>query len=119
MKSFRLFFETYQEETGSTFYNEGETYDINKIFRETENIPAETMKVSELDWIINDGDLSHDDVERVDAIDNLTTPILITKKDGKLLVVDGYHRLLKAKSEGWPNILVKWVPHAVMLKAVM
>jgi hypothetical protein len=42
---------TYQEEIASTFSDDGETYDLNKIFRLTQNTPIKTLKVSELDWI--------------------------------------------------------------------
>ena len=114
MKSFSLYlFELYQEEKGSTFSDEDKNYDINKIFKLTEHAPTTFEKISELDWIIDHKPLSHEDKERVNNAD-LSVPILITMKGTRVLVVDGYHRLLKAITEYHKVILAKWVTPKIM-----
>jgi len=117
MFSFRYFIiEVYQEEKGSTFSDENNEYDINKIFKLTEHINPIEENIKDLEWILDDKPLSKEDQKRRDDSD-LSIPILITMKGTKVLVVDGYHRLLKAIQEKHKTILSKWVSKDIMQKA--
>ncbi len=84
---------TYQEED-STFFHNGNTYDLNPLFTATARRRVQSFDVADLDWILEEEPSSEQ--ERVDRAD-LTCPILVTRCGDKLLTVDGCHRLTKAK----------------------
>lgn len=102
----------YQEEPGSTFTDDNHKYDLDKIFQYSENIPTESINIKSLDWILG-SKITPDDSARISAIHDLT-PILIMKKGSRMLVVDGFHRLLKAKRDGLQDILAKVIPQSIM-----
>jgi hypothetical protein len=83
--------ELYQEEK-STFKSDGQSYDLNKIFKITDNTKLEFIPLKKIVWLIPYLDLSPSRVEKVDV----SVPIVITEYKGKTLVIDGAHRLMKA-----------------------
>lgn len=82
----------YQEEHDSTFTHAGEEYDLNILLRLTSDSPIEEFLVSDLEWILEYSEPDSDRVTRA----NLSAPVLVTKWKGKLTVIDGLHRLVKA-----------------------
>ena len=82
----------YQEEK-STFQSNGKFYNLNFIWRNVYRDPILEIEIPRLSWVINPKDSV--DEKRVKEAD-IATPILVTKEDGRELVVDGLHRLIKA-----------------------
>jgi hypothetical protein len=113
MKSFAQYLREYQEEPGSTFTDSGKQYDLNPLFVDAEGIFTQAVPISKLEWILNGFIPTDEDKQRIAASDP-NIPLLVTNKGGRLLVVDGLHRLLKAKQEGRSTILVKIIPAEVM-----
>lgn len=85
----------YQEAPDSTFTHAGNEYDINKVFKLVHKEPVQKFYVSDLDWMLKFGS---PDPERVKQA-QLDAPILVTSWEGRLAVIDGFHRLAKAKNE--------------------
>lgn len=83
----------YQEEAGGTVTHDGSKYDLNKLFKLTDKQPKAYFKVKDLEWIIKE-----DEQDRIDDAD-LSSPILVTEWKNKWVVLDGFHRLLKAVNE--------------------
>jgi hypothetical protein len=82
-------FEFYQEEPGGAFTHDGVEYLLNPLFKFTENYPVVNLDVDKLSWIITDPD------EESDYAD-ISVPVIVTEWHNKLVVIDGYHRLLKS-----------------------
>ena len=116
MKSFKQYFiESYTEESDSTFQNGKDVYQLNKIFKLSEDIKPSTMPISNLSWILKYTDT---DPKRVKSAD-ITVPILVWKDKGQWITVDGAHRLKKAISENKDTILVKILDNTLMNEALM
>lgn len=94
---------TFYQEEDSYFQHEGKNYSLNDLFARTRLIPAKSMSVKNLEWIIPYG---NPDPERV-AKANTDIPIIIMRWNDKWVVVDGYHRLVKAKRYGHSRIKTK------------
>lgn len=82
----------YREEPGGEFESDGKLYDLNRIFEAVEHEPVQQIAVKELIWVLQYDSPDRRRVERAD----LSAPILVTRYQGKELVVDGLHRLAKA-----------------------
>lgn len=108
-----LLIELYQEHRGSTFTHDGHKYDLNKVLKAVEDTDIEKFKVSELKWVLKHTDVDED---RVDAADK-SKPILVTKWKGKLVAVDGAHRLTKAVRSGDNEIRGKLVTQKQLVNA--
>ena len=91
---------SYQEEPTSTYTHDGKTYNVNAMLRQAEGLPIEQLLVSDLAWI-----LPHTTVqpERV-TMANVSLPILATPWRGRLVVVDGAHRLARAVQLGMSTL---------------
>jgi hypothetical protein len=94
--------EFYQEEPGGTFTHAGTEYLLNPLLKFTETFPVINIPVSKLDWVITD---PTEESEYADT----SVPILVTQWEGKLVVIDGYHRLLKAHKHNIKTIPAKIV----------
>ena len=97
--------EPYYSEGGS-FTHDGDTYGLDKVFSDNKDTPEEDFDVEDLAWV-----LKHDtpDPERQAAAD-YTKPILVaSNKQGLATVVDGLHRLAKAREDGVKKIPGKFV----------
>ncbi len=101
----------YQESGEGTFTHNGQKYNLNKIFEIIHDKEITQVKVSDLKWILKytqtvDGNgnmqctsckhgLPNWHAQRVNDCD-VNTPIIIIKDNGKLVTLDGVHRLEKA-----------------------
>lgn len=90
-----LLCELYQEENSSVVEHNGKTYRVNDLLKSTENSKVTKYNVSELQWMLSYTKL---DKKRISKA-NLKYPILVTKLDDQLVVIDGAHRLSKAVDE--------------------
>ena len=93
----------YQEEAGGTFSSDGSTYDINKIFKITQKKEARETPVTDLEWILRFTPNKKSDRARTAKAD-LSAPIIVTRQKGRSVVVDGVHRLKKAKLQGLSSL---------------
>lgn len=98
--------EVYQEEE-STFTHDDVEYDLNKLFRLLDDAESYDVPVDALDWILDYdpavGDYDFDDrTEKADV----TVPIIVSwwfdssQDQHRLVVLDGIHRVQKAKRLG-------------------
>lgn len=87
------------------FQHNGNKYDINKIFKIVSKKPSRKYHTSDLKWILKHTRTYKNRVIKAD----LNVPIIVTKFQGKLLVVDGVHRLTKAIDENNKLILGKYI----------
>ncbi len=116
MLTFKQFIREYHEGKYSTFSSNGKSYQLDIIFDTTENIPVKPIEISKFNYLLND--VPKYDLKRakMDFI-NINIPILITKEENLLILVDGFHRLIKAHTENKKTILSKLVPKYIMDKA--
>lgn len=114
-------FELYQEEPGGTFTHDGEKYRLNYVLAKADSIDAEDMPVADLKWILGDGKDLDDGGTNYKRVKNADTsiPILITKWNGKYVVIDGIHRLAKAVGNELTTISCKLIPNSVLKKAII
>lgn len=93
------------QEYGSYVTHDGMQYDLNAMFRYISggNAILKIMKISDLDWILS---YSKPDKAREKKA-NPKYPIIVTKdtNEGKLVVLDGLHRLSKSKKLGGKYML--------------
>ena len=98
----------YQEGADSTFGSQGAVYSLDKLFRVADKLPTHQRRVDQYDWILDE--VGAIDPERVERSD-LSFPILVVPtrvgNTSKWVVVDGLHRLQKAKLRERRFILVK------------
>lgn len=106
----------YREEKGGTFESNGVKHDLNYIFAHTEHEPVEYIEVRKLVWVLDEN--SPYDPHRVKAAD-LTAPLLVVHWQGKELVVDGIHRLIKAVQEKVKTLPYRRVSDRVMRESVV
>ena len=92
----------YREESTSSFTHDGKTYNLNDALAIADKKPVKAVATKDLDWILEYSDKL--DPERVKNAD-ITKPLLITDYKDKLAVIDGIHRLQKAK-----NMRIKKIP---------
>jgi|SRR3989344_4640198 len=110
------------EEVGFDF-----DWDIKKVWKL--NYPVEEIDIKELEWhfeipfwntknsyydltpneVINNPIKFKDEYDRTMKAD-LSHPIDIMKNKGKLLILDGLHRLVKAKISGYKKVSVRKIP---------
>lgn len=99
--------EIYQEPGDSTFSVNDKTYDVNKMLVVAHTKKSQKFQIKDLDWVLDD-DVSPDndrDEDRIRRADPNIPIIVIPSASGdKLLVADGWHRLLKAKRSGATTI---------------
>lgn len=95
----------YKEGKDSTFTHDGNDYSVDEALAQVKGQKSTPTKVSNLDWILEHGT---PDQKRLDKAD-LKFPLLATSYQDKLAVVDGYHRLAKAKQEGIEELPVRFV----------
>jgi hypothetical protein len=101
-------------EKGSTFSHEGNTYDLNYLFTVSKNILPMDIDVNELKWVLRDSKPESD--ERVKKSD-IKVPLLVTKYKGKILVIDGLHRLAKALKLGKETLPCKFILPEILVGA--
>lgn len=102
--------EFYQEQKGSSFTHDDKEYDLNGLLVFSENLPDLTFSVDKLTWILEFDSASQDRVASAD----LNAPIMVTVWESKFTVIDGLHRLTKAKNEKQKFIIGKYIPVEVL-----
>ena len=99
--------EVYRE-YDSWFGHDGETYDLNRLFEIAHPLATEDVQIDKLLWCLDES-LDSARVKRADT----SVPIIITQlPTGQTLVVDGAHRVIKAKRQGGTTILAKSIPYS-------
>lgn len=106
-------FELYQERNGGSFTHDGHDYDLNRVLKAVEDDPVKHYNVSDLEWVLKYTKTDANRVKKADA----TTPILVTRRDGELVAIDGAHRLTKAVEDGIEKLPGKYVSADVLDKA--
>jgi len=100
-------------EAESTFTHEGNLFNQTAMYGETNALPEHEFKVADLKWILQYADT---DPERLLKADTLA-PILVTKDTkGRLVTIDGFHRLTKAVAEGLLTLPGKLIPHDMLMR---
>lgn len=94
------------QEHDSTFHSNGKNYDLNKVFAIAAEKQTIQIFLSTLESVLNiDADnLGFVDWQRV-ADTDLQYPIILSLADSGFVIVDGYHRFLKAVITGKDLIL--------------
>lgn len=98
----------YQEESDSTFSHNGRIYNLNRALAIVAHKPVQKVNIDLLDWVL---EYTHVDFDRVAAAD-ITAPILVASYQDKLAVVDGAHRLFKAKQQGTKILFCRKITEA-------
>jgi hypothetical protein len=96
MINFKKYLYEGKEQEGSTFTHNGNLYDLPKLIEIIKDNPIKEIKVSDLDWIFEFDNPLMDDPQRIKTAD-IKVPIIVIKFYSKLVVLDGLHRLAKAK----------------------
>lgn len=94
------------EKYTNTFTHAGKDYDLTPIQVKAKNLKSEPFKVSDLEWILP---FDKADEARVKSAD-ISNPIFVTKYKDVYAVIDGYHRLTKAKRNNLKEIPAKVIP---------
>lgn len=105
--------ELYQEHRGSSFTHDGNRYDLNKVLRLVAKEEIKRYAVSSLKWVLK---YTTVDPERVTKADT-KKPILVTRWKGRLVAIDGAHRLTKAVNMGLTDVPARYVTHEVLQTA--
>jgi len=121
MQLFELFDQStynisYQEEEPSTFTHNDQLYDLNKLFRLTDQYDTELVSVDKLLWIL-EWDFPQS-WERVDQAD-IAAPILVTISDGQYVILDGLHRLVKTLKYGLHQMPSKMVSEEILMQCLI
>ena len=98
----------YLEEPGSTFTHDKREYDLRAMLRRVGSKPTRNVKVRDLAWIMK---YATPFAKRVRAAD-IAAPIIVTRWKGKLVVLDGLHRLAKARNQGITVLPAKYASRA-------
>lgn len=100
--------EEYKEGKDSTVTHDGKEYSVDSLIHLTKDVKPEIVQVNDLKWILDGYKDTKSDKLRTRKVD-LLFPILVTKWKGKIVVIDGFHRLLKAISLGNTTMKAKFV----------
>ena len=92
----------YLEGPSSTFTHNKREYSVDKAIQEASDTKVRNTPIRKLDWIFRYAKPA----PRKKSFD-LTVPVLATPWRGKLVVVDGLHRLNEAKKRGLKTIPTK------------
>lgn len=112
MKTLKQIIELYSEPDRSTFTHDGSTYDLNGLLSYTLGMNRKMLPVASLKWILKWDRVGGARVRNAD----LTAPILVVDWKGKLVVVDGVHRLTKAVRSGVKELPSIFVSDSVLEK---
>lgn len=97
-KSFKEFLTKpgYSEGARSLICHNGIYYKLDRIFELSLDLPVTKMPLSNLQWLI---DANTADPERLKNA-NINVPIIVTPQGGQYVIIDGYHRVVKALQDG-------------------
>ena len=93
-----------------TFTHDDKVYDLTKLRILMRSEPTHIFKIKDLLWVL---DYDTPDEERVRNA-RLRWPLLVTKWNGKWVVLDGLHRLEKCRRKGIGVVPVKIVSSEIL-----
>lgn len=99
--------ETYQEGPNSTFTHLGNTYPLDPFLVAANDLPTEHVPMREVVWVLEHGTA---DPQRVAEADLKVPALAVEDPKWGLVVIDGFHRLTKAKRQGKSAFAIKRVP---------
>lgn len=102
-------------EINSAITHNNKLYDLNKILKIVENKQPKLFPISKLKWILKYTKVWKNRIKK----SSLNYPIIITKEDGKYIVIDGVHRLTKAINLNNRNIMCKYVSKKEIQSALL
>jgi hypothetical protein len=102
----------------NTFTHEDNDYDLTTLNNLVKSVAVKNTPVSDLTWIFKYDDPKKDHPERVKTAD-IKVPILVTKDQGQLVVLDGLHRLAKAVKEKIKELPSKMVTAEMLKKCLI
>jgi hypothetical protein len=95
----------YSEGPDSTFTHDGNKYSVDDAIAQSKLSKTVKVPVSELDWALEGAKVYPERLEQA----NIRQPVLITDWQGKKVVIDGTHRLYKAKSQSVEVLPTRYV----------
>lgn len=95
----------YKEGPDSTFTHLGKEYSVDDVISLAAGSKITKTPISEIDWALAGAKIDPSRLEKADV----TQPILLTNWGDKKVVIDGTHRLYKAKTQGLESISTKYV----------
>ncbi len=98
----------YQEESRSTFTHDGKRYSVNRVLESVGDGPIVQIPTSELSWILK---YATPQAGRVRSAD-IKAPVLVHNLKGRLVVVDGLHRLAYAVQNDIASLPARMVSDA-------
>lgn len=103
----------YSEGPMSLVTHNGILYKLDIIFHMSKDLPVTMVPLSELLWMLNSIEPGSDDEKRVKKVDK-KVPIIVTPQNGQYVIIDGYHRALKAQKDGDKDIPARIIFHDVL-----
>lgn len=98
----------------NTFTHDGVEYDLDIVRKEVKNLPRVLVKVSDMEWLLDECEWSSEDAKRHAY---LGRPVFVVMWQDKVCCVDGYHRLHRAARKGLERLPAIWVPDETMKRA--
>lgn len=98
----------YTEGPGSVFEQDGVKYSVDKMLAVVKDWPPSYYSISAFDWFATPTELSKLDPHRVQNA-SLDYPVIVAPYKGRFVVVDGMHRLAKAKLLKKQQIKAKFI----------
>lgn len=108
-------YELYREEDGPDdgAFHDGKLYSVNILVKLSDDLPTEDIPMSDLEWMLPCDGIDDDRLEKADP----SVPIIVTDWNGETVVLDGAHRLTKAKEQGLENLPAKRVTQEILAMA--
>lgn len=102
-----LYNKKYIEGKNSTTIHNGKVYLVDDIIKAAQDLKLTEVPIKDLEWFLEPPKwLSEDTKLRMNAV-TLDYPPIVTEVSEGLVSLDGYHRILKARSLGFEYIEVK------------
>lgn len=107
MKKFKDFIDT--------FTHNDHDYDLARLKVLARDISVKPIEVAKLVWIFQ----WDKPIENRILTANINQPILVTYDKGKLVILDGLHRLTKAVQFGFKSVPGKMIPNSFLKKTII
>ncbi len=95
-------------EEASTFTHDGAAYDLNAALAIVSGRPATAVPVGSLRWLVEPPEAPPEDLARVERADP-AVPVLVTRWEGRVVVLDGLHRLQRALDMRLPSLPARFI----------
>lgn len=100
---------------GGSITHDGIKYNADAVFAIAENKPVYREHVKNLEWVL---EYDTPDPARVAKADTSVPVIVALSKNGRPTVIDGLHRLAKAKTAGTEKLPVKFIERSELQRAL-